>query len=601
MLGTLRGSHAEIIEFLTEYTVGRMLMILPSWACLVRTIRLPASNNTPQLMSALRLEAETRLLGSMPEHRSAMAILVPDTAHPVGLVCSWPTTVKTTPAPLPNNSNIEVNWVPEIAALAAATGGENTFAAVFDPESGSLAASVPTPSGPSFRSTREPVGSGAEWANRINAIVRETLISEHVDPIEVARQATAASDEVRRQHGDSGYFLTLPANSDAILTDGVDGAESLLSEPDANAWRLLLGAFQTQRGSLAPLAKLREHAALQHPSLLKKLNNRMSTGRFAVAVVIACIILIVLTPLAASSLRLLLVRNKIENIQALKTSVRHTENLIEVYRTLNDEAWSMTKMLGDISNCMPDTLEISSIVLTHGEPISLDGISKSSGSSDGAEAVLEFATRLRATGLFDTVEPSFSPPDGRGIRDFKITAEVTQQAKPVHFPEEDDFALTSFSERRWGAVDEDGYLIGSGSGSGNHESATLPARSLASDENPTRQPDTDDLSGTGSLEDGDALANARPGDGRRASPRGSSSTSTTRGAPRSRSEGRGEPATIPDPVTPEEVQAMNRSEALKGLSEVAKAKNAPGIDEETKNRLQQDFDLLMQRVRETAP
>ena len=46
---------------------------------------------------------------------------------------------------------------------------------------------------------------------------------------------------------------------------------------------------------------------------------------------------------------------------------------------------------------------------------------------------------------------------------------------------------------------------------------------------------------------------------------------------------------------------MNRSEALKGLSEVAKAKNAPGIDEETKNRLQQDFDLLMQRVRETAP
>ena len=35
-------------------------------------------------------------------------------------------------------------------------------------------------------------------------------------------------------------------------------------------------------------------------------------------------------------------------------------------------------------------------------------------------------------------------------------------------------------------------------------------------------------------------------------------------------------------------------------SKVAEAKNQPGIDDAVKERLKDDFDLLMQRVRETA-
>jgi len=488
--------------------------------------------------------------------------------------------------------------VPEIAALAAATGGRNSFAAIFDPESGSLAASVPTPSGPAFRSTREPVASGTEWSNRINAIVKETLISEHVDPIEVARQATVASDEVRRQHGDSGNHLTLPEGADATLTRGIEGAEDLLSSADADGNRMLLGALQARQGTLAPLAMLREHEQTERPGFIASMNQRMSSGRFAVGVVITCIILVVLTPLVASSLRLMLVKSKIDDIQALKTSVSRTENLIEVYRALDDEAWSMTKLLGDIANCMPDTLVAFSIVLTHGEPISVDGISKSDGASDGSEAVLEFAHRLRETGLFEVVEPGFSPPDGRGIRDFKITAEVKQQARPIAFLDEEDYAIRSYSERRWGPIDEDGYLIDS-SGSASSATASEPVDVAIQEERDTSAPSGDVAGAEESDLPGD-MASARPSDGRRASPRGSASPSS-RTAPRSRSEGRGEPMKIPDPVTAEEVAAMNRSEALQGLSEVAKAKNAPGLDEETKGRLQQDFDLLMQRVRETAP
>ena len=153
----------------------------------------------------------------------------------------------------------------------------------------------------------------------------------------------------------------------------------------------------------------------------------------------------------------------------------------------------------------------------------------------------------------------------------------------------------------WGEVDEDGYLIDSNDATRLPEETSQPADLIANNEDePTRTASEDPAEVDAPDERGD-IASARNGESRRASPRGSSSTGSTRGAPRSRSQGRGEPAKIPDPVTAEEVSAMNRSEALQGLSVVAKAKNTPGIDEETKNRLQQDFDLLMQRVRETAP
>jgi hypothetical protein len=240
----------------------------------------------------------------------------------------------------------------------------------------------------------------------------------------------------------------------------------------------------------------------------------------------------------------------------------------------------MTKLLGDLANCMPETLEAVTFVLAHGDPVSIEGISKTEGSGDGSEAVLAFAHRLRETGLFENVEPSFSPSDGRGIRDFKVTADVKNQARPILFSDAEDYALRSYSERRWGPVDTDGYLLDGAPPAGTYDP---PAG------------DIDDPESTD-------LADARgPDDGRRRTDsRSVGNTPNARGAPRSRSEGRGEPLRIPEHVTAEEVRVMNRSEALTRLSEVAKVKNMPGVDEEVLDLLQDDFDLLMERVRETA-
>ena len=584
VLNAVMGSEIDAREALAEHNVGRVLMAMPSWAYLVRTIRLPKGNEQ-QLMSALRLESETRLLGATPDHRQGMAILAASTSRPVGLVCSWPLTLQPTACPMPPGNDLNVTWAPDIVALAIATDGQNEFAATFDQESGALALVVPTPNGPVYRSTREPTAQGENWSIGVMRVVRETLLNEGVKPTDVESESLRAADSART----AGCPFIIPSDADRRLTADLNDAEDLLDNDNTGGWRLLLGLFQARHSHLAPLTMLRTTEQIERPSLLTTMRRKLATPRFATAVVAACVAIVVLTPLAATGLRLTLIRSKIANERALQSSVQRTENLIEIYRALSSEAWSMTKLLGDIASCMPETLEASGFVLSHGEPVSIEGISKTEGSNDGSEAVLAFAHRLRATGLFENVEPSFSPPDGRGVRNFSVTADVRLQSKPIVLDNEDDYAIVTYSERRWGKVDEDGYLIGA---------TTTPREDV---DPPPSDPSTAPLA---TNEDNASPTEPKP-DRTRTSQggdsRAASSSSTSRGAPRSRSEGRGEPPKVPDPVTSEEVAVMNRSEALTRLTEVAEAKNRPGTSEELKKRLGEDFDLLMQRVRETAP
>ena len=57
---------------------------------------------------------------------------------------------------------------------------------------------------------------------------------------------------------------------------------------------------------------------------------------------------------------------------------------------------------------------------------------------------------------------------------------------------------------------------------------------------------------------------------------------------------------IPEPITAEEIATLSNAEAKDRLSKVASAKLMPGLDEETKARLKEEFTLIMARVRETA-
>ncbi len=597
---TFLGNANDARTFIEQSHAGRILTILPSSAYLIRTIRLP--QGTPaQLQSALRLEAETRLLGATPDHRLSMTVLDENTDSPVGIVCTWPETVNVSPPPIASSNNAEVHYVPEIAALSAATNGPEEFAASFDPTTGSLAAIVPSPQGLIFRSTREHPGFSVSWSSRIRGMIQETLLAQNIPTDEIEPLADRIVDGMPHSLDESGFQLSLPEHCDAQLTKNLSIPDDVLQRPDADLWRLMFGAFQTLDGKLAPLATLKEHEILEVPSFFDRINSRLSNPRFAVGLVAAAVIVMVLTPLASSGARLLLIKGKVQNLNELEASIQRTESLIEVYRTLDKQAWSMTKLLGDMANCMPENLKIDTFSMTHGEPVSISGNAENNDGVDAAEAVLEFARRLRQTGVFESVEPSFSGPNAAGVREFKLTADVKNQSKKIRFTNDSDYAIVSYSDRKWGPIDEDGYLLdpNSPSQSGRSEAIVADQNEEASEENeekastPLSTADATDTSEAGENE-----APTRRSEGRS---RGSSSNASTRGNPRSRSEGRGEPVALPDPVSAEEASSMNRSEALTKLSEISKARNRPGIDPEAKQKLDDSFKHLMQRVRETAP
>jgi hypothetical protein len=278
---------------------------------------------------------------------------------------------------------------------------------------------------------------------------------------------------------------------------------------------------------------------------------------------------------------------------------------------------------------MPETIELKSITVQHGEPISISGFAKANDGRSGAEAVFDFNRRLRESGLVANSGPesSIEEPDGRGYTEFSITAELADPLRMVRYPAEEDYAVVSYSERRYGLVDDDGYLLEGDAGreafdariagglggldlaansgvkpiTGNSTEPT-ESRRIADGDEDDEDEDPDDESPEAENDDRrSASADDRSTDRRGGRPSSrSGSTPASRSDPGSRSASRNFVKEIPEPISAEEIATLSNAEAKDRLSKVASAKLMPGLDEETKARLKEEFTLIMARVRETA-
>ena len=106
------------------------------------------------------------------------------------------------------------------------------------------------------------------------------------------------------------------------------------------------------------------------------------------------------------------------------------------------------ELLGDISNLMPEQIELVSISLTHGEPVALSGFAKRDGDMTGTDVVFEFNRRLRESGLFANAGPmpSIDPPDSKGYSEFTISAELDDPLRQVKPKAEDDYAVLTATD-----------------------------------------------------------------------------------------------------------------------------------------------------------
>lgn len=622
---------SELANRLTAASCGRILAILPGAATLVRTIHVPAASPL-QVESAVRLEAEARLLGSAPRHRTAIGVLGADGPHPTGIVVAWPEGLPGGLAALegPAAAQLEIDRVPEIACLAQLAGDmpEGIVASLDGHGRGrTLSAVIPTASGPVFRSSR---GGDGDLATRLRPLVVESLLADGLDPTAVQE----SSDRLLRTIPDRtiGATLTLDEPGESRLAAD-HGSLPDAADPHAAEDRILLAAVELRLGPLAALAGLRAEESVEDPGLVRRTAITLSRGRTAVAIVFAAILMLVLAPLGSAGLRLMVMRGKVDDLASLEARVREADNRQKIYRELDRQAWSLTKLLGDVSNLMPEQIETTSISLSHGEPMTINGLAKRDADASGTDAVFEFNRRLRESGLFADAGPmpSIEPPDGRGYSEFKISAELADPLRPLRTKAEDDYAVLSFSDRRFGPLDDDGYLIVDAEKKDARITALIerglafdkPLPELKADGDPEAMADEGDATTeTGSSASEIALADStdagttdpettsrsgtdRPSRTTRPSSSGDRDRDRDRGASRSSDEpaSRGSIRTnvveIPPPISAEEIAVMSNAEALDRWSKVAAARNAPGVSEEDKARLVEEFELLKQRVRET--
>ncbi len=585
-----------------------------------------------QVESAIRLEAEARLLGSAPRHRTGIGVLGGDGPHPTGIVVAWPEGLPGGLAPLESSAiDLEVTRVPEIACLAQLAGSSpnGVIASLDGHGSGrTLSVVIPTASGPVFRSSR---GGDGDLVARLRPLIVESLLADGLDPSSIRASTDRLLGDVPRHT--IGDVLTIEADAERRLED-VHGTLPSASDPHAAEDRILLAAIDIRANGLAALARLRADEQVEEPGLVRSVALRLSDGRTSVAVAFLAILVFILAPLATSGIRLAVMRGKVDDLSVLEARVREAENRQKVYRELDRQAWSVSKLLGDVSNLMPEQIEALSISLSHGEPMTISGVAKRDGDINGTDAVFEFNRRLRESGLFADAGPmpSIEPPDGRGYSEFKVTAELADPLRPLRMSATEDYAVLSFSDRRFGPLDDDGFLIVDSEKKDARIAALierglafekpLPAMQSAGDADaapgepgPSVSPDAADPESDETVVAADESVESTNDDARAAATerpeRTSRPTPGTRGGGRDRGtagSGSGEPASrgsirtnvveIPPPMTPEEISALNESEVADRLSKVASARGSGGLSEEDAARLKIEFQALLARQRE---
>ena len=266
----------DLRRHLEDFQCGRVLAVLPSAATLVRTIHTPPGA-PGQVEAAIRIEAEARMLGSTPAHRSGIATLGLESEHPTGLAVAWPEGLE---AGLPElDADVEVRWIPEIACLAQIAGASPaSIHAILDPETAAIAAVIPTADGPAFRAARGGASGGTrDVAATLGPLVVETLVGQGVAANEVeAETARMLADAASRTIDGT---LLAGKDADERIRSAVKNPEIALEGDSQVDDRVILAALGASTGSLAPLAEMRSEERFERPGFFKGAATRLSVLR----------------------------------------------------------------------------------------------------------------------------------------------------------------------------------------------------------------------------------------------------------------------------------------------------------------------------------
>ncbi len=598
VVGTRRFGDADggaIQAYLQGEKVARVISVVPSSSIVCRTCTLPDAAPA-ELEQALALQAETHLLGTAEPHRVATAVLemAPGETSRTGIMVSWPEKAAAAVPPV----TLPVTYAPDIAALAAILNGYRPADPLFwvDRTTGSVALALTHASGAVIRATREEGESGAEWAKNATGVLAETAIS--VGHSGAFAQSLVESHRPRvATLGEQGATLMVPREVVDAIARGVRGSGS--TSDWWSEFGVAAGVAIAATGDLASLTVLEADRAVETPTRLTTIGRALAQPRTAFVTALASLVVIAMLPLAASGLRLAILRHRYPDIEERTRAIDRTESFLAMYAALEKQSWSMTKLLADVVSNAPQGIWLDSIRLQHSdETVFVSGRAVGHEGRTATEVIAQMQEIMRDSGLFGEIKLSWDEGTNMGQHEFELFAKVMQPHRRVKYDIDRDFARWSLAQR------QDGEAPDEGQGDAPTDVRTGADETIIADA-------TTDESATGEPATG-ARPRVESPTPRSAPPRRPTSDVPRVGvgdmaedaADRSDLEDRGlrgpAPGAVPAPLTEAQIGAMTLDEASAALVEVAKAKNRLKRDDDPElfDRLTQEFKLLMARKRE---
>lgn len=542
---TALADRKDAAELLRSKRVDLVIRLAPSSETVCKLVPVPEGSGTDRaaLADALALMAESELPASLPWYRRAGGVVRVGSAQ-AALLTGW--TRPESPSQNDTLSTVPEVWAAEIAALAALAAGVggSPMVGLADQRTGTVALLAAGVRKAVARVLR--LASDRDWSGAVHAAWDETAAAAGVEgaPAPATDGLLLASNGGVRLGG---------ATRDREWIDRFGlamGAAMLYADGDAAVSALVALALREPR-SRQPLAQ--------------RTIDWLSLPRHAAVVGAACLAVALLAPLASSKARHAVLASHAGSADALDSRLAEAERRVGFYKLLSDKRWPMTKLLAQIAGAAPVGVTLDAVELPQGETVTIRATAESS------ELVSTFRKNLSDTRVFTGVATPTIETTADGVT-FQLQARVVQNfalqaTKPL-----DDFAAQTLAQRLYG------------------ESAGNNARYDRDDDRDTRAGDRR-TTGRDASRDTRRDEPARPSSGGSAPSRGGGDRAAAP-APA--------PASIPPPLSDEDIARMDRVTAMREWGVRRRASTQPGLDAETKARLTAEAEKARVRMQEAG-
>lgn len=581
--------------WLKDEGIDMVRVVVPGSSIICRTCSLPES--TPeQLDEALQLQAETKLLGTAPFHRTASALL-PASMHSTtrtGLILAWPESSDFTGPDLEATSL----FIPDVAAMASLMGQLHPKAPALwiDREDGTITMVLAQQERVQIRATKEHLADDESTVSSVERLLMESALNSGSTPESSRTLASESSSMVQAASGPR--ILQLPPE---VVESMQERIENCQSDPQwLNTWGIAAGAALAMSDELIPLTMFQDTLPEENPDLKEFALQRLSMVDVAAALVLVAVLLLAIGPMIFHGTRVAMLSVMHPGLSEQVDAFESNKDQEVIYSALMSEAWPMSKLLADIASNTPMGIEVDSIRLGYGEPVRIQGMAMPSNSEESAALATRMKAMLETSGVFSGVTLRWEDSETFGNRSFDISADVQRPQYRPSYALDQDFATWTLSERKSGQDADGNWADGTSTTAIASTNTNTPDRPTSTPSATASTPSADGTvtRTTTPREPTRSASSSSRGSSPSRSPRSTSSGLSSRGDADDRA---GDLSSVPtgeepEPLTEEQIKALTLDEAKIKLQEVAQARKRSRNDE-AKARMKIEFNQLLEHMR----